>query len=253
MILGGGSELQLDVDDDRTGRIAVALAREALRAPAGQLCRACVEVLAVSGAGITLMAGRQAGPICVSSSRVGLLEDIQFTAGEGPCRDAYDSRMSVHSPNLDAAAFGKWPAFAEVARDAGIRGVFAYPLQSERGNVGVMTLYQDMPGALTAAQHEDSLAIADVLSRTVLSVQDNAGLGELGVGLTDAVDYRAEIYQASGMLSVQLAVPVADALVRLRAYAFAHDRRLADVAADIVARRLRLDDDGPTFRGGGHE
>ena len=237
-------------DDDRTARIAVAFAREALRAPAGQLCRACVELLAVSGAGITLMAGRRAGPICVSSSRVRLLEDIQFTAGEGPCRDAYDSRMSVHSPVLDEVAFGKWPAFAELARDCGIRGVFAYPMQRDGAKVGVITLYQEVAGDLTESQHEDSLAVADLLSRTVLSVQEDARLGELGAGLADAVEYRAEIYQASGMLSVELQIPVADALVRLRAYAFAHDRSLAEVATEIVTRRLRLDDDRRRFLGG---
>ncbi len=43
------------------------------------------------------------------------------------------------------------------------------------------------------------------------------------------------------MVTVQIGVTVTDALARLRAYAYAHDRRLADVATDVVARRLRLD------------
>jgi hypothetical protein len=45
------------------------------------------------------------------------------------------------------------------------------------------------------------------------------------------------------MLTVQLGVTAAEAFVRLRAYAYRADRRLADVAGDIVARRLRLDRD----------
>ena len=45
------------------------------------------------------------------------------------------------------------------------------------------------------------------------------------------------------MVSVQLQVPVAEALVRIRAHAFADGRPLGAVAADIVARRLRLTDD----------
>jgi AmiR/NasT family two-component response regulator len=52
--------------------------------------------------------------------------------------------------------------------------------------------------------------------------------------------HRAEIDQATGMLTEQLGTGIADALLRLRAYAYANDRRLADVAGDIVARRLRL-------------
>ncbi|MFD0630267.1 ANTAR domain-containing protein [Catenulispora yoronensis] len=54
--------------------------------------------------------------------------------------------------------------------------------------------------------------------------------------------YRAEVHQATGMISVQLGVSLAEALVRLRAHAWAADRLLADVAADVVARRLRFDE-----------
>jgi hypothetical protein len=49
--------------------------------------------------------------------------------------------------------------------------------------------------------------------------------------------HRAEIDQATGMLTVQLGVGVAEAFARLRAHAYASDRRLAHVARDIVARR----------------
>src|SRR5437763_51787 len=63
---------------------------------------------------------------------------------------------------------------------------------------------------------------------------------------------QSEVHQATGMITVQLGVTVAVALVRLRAYAYAHDRRLRDVAADVVARRLRFDPDAETgrYRGG---
>ena len=56
----------------------------------------------------------------------------------------------------------------------------------------------------------------------------------------DLARHRAEIDQATGMVSAQLGVATAEAFVRLRAYAYAQDRRLSDVACDIVARRLRL-------------
>jgi hypothetical protein len=56
----------------------------------------------------------------------------------------------------------------------------------------------------------------------------------------DLALHRAEIDQATGMLTIQLGVPVVEAFARLRAYAYAQDRRLVDVAGDIVARRLRL-------------
>jgi len=60
--------------------------------------------------------------------------------------------------------------------------------------------------------------------------------------------HRAEVDQATGMVSVQLGVNIGEAFVRLRAYAYAQDRRLGEVASDIVARRLRLSPHPPQDR-----
>jgi hypothetical protein len=59
----------------------------------------------------------------------------------------------------------------------------------------------------------------------------------------DASFYRAEVYQAAGMVTVHLGVGIEEAMIRMRAYAFAHDRSVSDVAADIVGRKLRFRDD----------
>jgi hypothetical protein len=171
------------------------------------------------------------------------LEDLQFTMGVGPCKDAFQSGLPVHAPRLDAGATARWPAFADMARDAGIGAVFAYPLCTNGAKIGVMTLYQDREGDLSTDQHEDSIAVAEVLTETVLSLQDAAPAGVLAEGLEVAVRYRAQIHQAAGMVSVQLKIPVAEALMRIRAHAFASGQSVGVVAADIVARRLRLADD----------
>ncbi|HEX6659688.1 MAG TPA: ANTAR domain-containing protein, partial [Ilumatobacter sp.] len=105
-------------------------------------------------------------------------------------------------------------------------------------------------GALTTLQHEDSLSLADVLTETVLSLQDAAPDGVLAAGLDDAVAYRAEIHQAAGMVSIQLGVSPHDGLSAIRAYAFAHGVGVDKVAADIVSRRLRLTDGGDPTREG---
>jgi len=231
------------MEHDQRMRIAVAFAREAARTPSARLCHACVEVLAVTGAGITLMAGRSAGPMCVSSARIQLLEDTQFTTGAGPCQDAYRERRPVHAPRLDSDVSARWPAFVDAATATSIRSVHAYPLETAGVSVGTLTLYQEGEGEFTAAQHEDSLAVAEVLAETVLSLQAEAPAGQLAAGLEDAGAYRAEIYQASGMLAVQLQIPADDAMTRLRAHAFARGLPLGHVAAEIVSRRLTLSDD----------
>jgi hypothetical protein len=224
-------------------RIAVAFAREAAKSPEARLCSACVDVLAVTGAGITIMGGDHAGPVCVSSPRMAALEDLQFTIGEGPCQDAYRSNTPVHAPRLDVSASARWPSFVDLAHATGVGAVFAYPLSANGAKIGVLTLYQEAEGEMTATQQEDSIAIVEVLTETVLSLQDAAPAGTLARDLDEVVAYRAEIYQASGMVSIQLQIPVAEALLRMRALAFADGRPVGVVAADVVARRLRLTDD----------
>ena len=144
---------------------------------------------------------------------------------------------------LDGSVIARWPSFADMALEAGIGAVFAYPLASNGARVGVLTLYQDNEGDLSARQHDDSMTLAEVLTETVLTLQDASPAGLLARGLEEAVVYRAEIHQASGMVSIQLQIPITEALVRIRAHAFATDRPVGAVAADIVGRRLRLTDD----------
>jgi hypothetical protein len=232
--------------DDGEFRAAVAFARELARAPGGRLCASCAEVLSVAGAGITLMSGDRSGPICASNSRIAALEDLQYTAGEGPSRDAFDLGRHVGAPRLDREMVTRWPSFVELARTGGVGAVFAYPLIQDESHVGVLTLYQEAHGDLSDAQHRDSLTVADILAETVLSLQAAAPSGSLAAGLEEAMEHRAEIHQASGMVSLQLAVPVADALARMRARAYSTGVPLAALAKDIVARQVRFAPDGDT-------
>ena len=95
----------------------------------------------------------------------------------------------------------------------------------------MLGLYRDRPGALSDFQLGDALVFADTATMLLLDAQDRPA---------SMASYRAEIDQATGMLTEQLGVTITDAFVRLRAYAYANDIQLADVARDIVARRLRL-------------
>jgi hypothetical protein len=108
----------------------------------------------------------------------------------------------------------------------------------------VLSLYRDRPGPLGTSQLGDALLFADAATLLLLDPHGQAaGIGPGGQAAELAL-HRAEIDQATGMLTEQLSTGIAEAFVRLRAYAYAHDLRLSDVARDIVARRLRL---GPDF------
>jgi hypothetical protein len=107
-----------------------------------------------------------------------------------------------------------------------------------------MSLFRERPGPLSAIQLGDALIFADTATLLLDSQDPAAGSATAGSGPggqpADLTLHRAEIDQATGMLTEQLGVGIAEAFIRLRGYAYAHDRRLADLARDIVARRLRL-------------
>jgi hypothetical protein len=94
---------------------------------------------------------------------------------------------------------------------------------------------------LSADQHADALVMADVAARAIISMQAGAPVGTLASQLEASGNFRFVVHQATGMVAAQLDVPVDDALLLLRAHAFASGRNVTDVARDVVDRRLRLD------------
>jgi hypothetical protein len=136
----------------------------------------------------------------------------------------------------------RWLAFTPAAVDAGARAVFGFPLRVGAIRIGALNLYRDSPGPLDDDQHADALVLAGVAARAVLTMQADAPPGMLGAALEVGSDFRFVVHQASGMIAAQLEVDVGEALVRLRAHAFAHDRPLTAVAQDVVTRRLRFSD-----------
>jgi hypothetical protein len=224
--------LLVDLDNDRRNGTDVG----------ERLCDTCVEVLDVTGAGIMLMSdGEHRGTLGVSNRVMDVVEDLQFTLGEGPCIDAYTSEHPILEPDLGDPATNRWPVFSGPAVQAGVRAVFGFPLRAGAINLGALDIYLDHPGDLRTDQLSDAAVMAGVISNTVLALQADAAPGELPELLDASVLQRAVVHQASGMLSAQLDIDVADALVRIRAHAYTSNRPVNDVAHDIVDRRLRLE------------
>ena len=209
--------------------------------PAARLCEVCVEAVAMTGGGVMLMSGDvPRGSVCSSNTVSALIEDLQYTLGEGPCVDAYHQDRPVAEPNLAAPIVPRWMGFTPPAVAAGARAVFGFPLQVGAVRLGALNFYRDQPGPMSDDQHADALVMADVAARAVLDMQAGAPAGELAAELEAGADFRYVVHQAAGMVSAQLGVPISEALIRLRAYAFSQSRPLNEVAADVVARKVRL-------------
>lgn len=226
--------------EDRLLAILSRLSAASDREPALRLCQVCADVAETSGAGIMLIAedGPQ-GSVCSSDGVSAAIEELQFTLGEGPCIDAYRDDLPVLEPDLRNPAITRWSLFAPAAIEAGAGAVFGFPLQVGAARLGALNLHTAAAGALTDEQHANALVLAGVVGRAVVDMQSRTPDGIFRRGS----EYRFIVHQASGMVAAQLDVAVEEALIRLRAYAFANERLLADVANDVVSRQIRFDPD----------
>jgi hypothetical protein len=231
-LLGGGGSTGRDAGllSDAAVAAAVALGVDGVWAGAG-----------VGPQGAVLAWGRDK----VSTA----LQDAQFTLGLGPGLEAVADGAPVLVPDLADAA-PRWPGFVPAAEDLGVHAIFAFPLRIGAISVGVLTAHRAIPGPLADGQLADALALADAVTVLLLyRTPPDPGRTEAGPSApwpdeAHPGTYRPEVHQATGMISVQLDVPLAEALVRLRAHAYGNDRPIAEVAADVVAGRLRLADPG---------
>jgi hypothetical protein len=208
-----------------------------------RLCEVCADVALMTGAGIMLMTGdTQQGSVCSSNPVSALIEELQYTLGEGPCVDAHRENRPVLESDLADPAVTRWFAFTPPAVAAGARAVFGFPLQVGGVRLGALNLYRDQPGPMDEDQYANALVLAGVAAQAVLAMQAHASPGALSSELEDGANFRFVVHQASGMVAAQLGVSVAEALARIRAYAFGNDVLLTDVAEAIVARELRIND-----------
>ncbi|MFZ0122416.1 MAG: ANTAR domain-containing protein [Pseudonocardiaceae bacterium] len=207
------------------------------------LCQAVVGRLPVSGVAVSVRSARVVSEVlCAVGSLSRELEELQLTVGEGPSLQVLAGGPSVLVGELDCAeAQVRWPLFAPAAVEAGARALCVLPLRLGAIRVGAFVLAADRPGPLAAQDLAEGWVFAEFALRLVLDEQ--AGIDSPGGYPVDdeLSGSRPEIHQATGMISVQLGVGIAEALSRLRARAFAEGRPLSELAADVVTRRRRFD------------
>jgi hypothetical protein len=211
-----------------------------------RICDACSELLPVSGAAISLRGDITVpSTVYASDAVVQRVEDLQLSTGEGPCVSAVASGRPVLVADLtDRAQETRWPVFTVEALSAGVGAVFAFPLNVGLVRLGALDLYRDVPGELTRPDVEDALTVATAAG-TALVQQWEAGpsddLDERWWGGESF--YQAAVHQATGRVMAQFSIEPAEALVRLRAFAFLLGRPLPDVAREVADGVLRLDPD----------
>ncbi|MGW7271936.1 GAF and ANTAR domain-containing protein [Streptomyces sp. NPDC054864] len=211
----------------------------------------CARVLGVDGVAVSATPGGGLVELLWATPGVSTqLEDLQFTLGQGPGPETASSSTPVLVPDLSTESTARWPALLADALALGIGAVFCLPLRIGGACLGVMTLQRATAGPLEESRLADAWIVTHAL--TAVLVQDGESWEAFAAAEDSSHLYRAAVHQAAGMISVQAGVSVAEAMIRLRAYAFRLGRPLIEVAQDVVARRMRFrqdDGDEPGFRG----
>jgi hypothetical protein len=218
-------------------------------AAADSLCEACVMLFEIDAAAISLIfSGVTSGTLGSSDAVARVYDELQFTIGEGPCLDSVATRAPVLEPDLAKPNSVRWPLYRPALLDHKIRGVFAIPVVLAGEFVGALDLFRVRPGELPVDQLAGAVVAAELAGAPLLDVMHSDLQAAVNDPASDAwADLnalgRTEVSQATGMLVAQLEVDPAEALVRLRAHAYATNRSATEVARDILDRRLRLEAD----------
>lgn len=267
-------------DENRAARAWALIARiaGAEAVSVGHVCRAAGLCVGTDGAALSLVTGINLRTLLhATDTAARLVDDVQFTLGEGPCIDAWTQGSPVLAPDLHSVeARARWPWFAASAVDTGVEAVFAFPMRAGAIRPGVLVLYRKRAGSLMDEQLADALVLARAALDVTLDTaradgarsdgarsdgarSDGAksdGAGGDGAGSGGVSDWstpylpgglgsdRAEVYQATGMVAVQMNAGLDEALARLRAHAFTTDASLAEVAQQVLDRVLRFMPDG---------
>ena len=176
-----------------------------------------------------------------TSRRAAELDELQFTLGEGPCTDAFRSGRPVLVADLGAAGWReRWPGFAIASVTVEAAAVFAFPLVLGAIRVGVLGLYRKTAGPLIPGALADVLVCADVALQLLLN--SRAGMDGDGTGCRATAGRMTmrRYTRRPAWCPRSARWGPEEALALLRAHAFAYDLTLDEVAAAVVARRLRL-------------
>jgi hypothetical protein len=209
------------------------------------LAQACVKVLGVSGAGVSITDERLRVPLGASDAMAAQAEALQTSLGEGPCLDATATSEPLVADEMSMAA--RWPMFCrEFLAETPFRSVASIPLRSRHlRRFGALDLYSIGPDPLLGLSLDEvSSSVADPIAEILFD--GRSAVWPLGTVVPtwmtrNSVTQRMNVWTAVGILIEYAGLTNADALAALRAYAYGHSASLDDIAEHITTNRLHPD------------
>jgi GAF domain-containing protein len=197
-------------------------------------------IFSVDGAGLMLADGEHhLRNAAVSDARVRHLEELQIRHQEGPCITAFDDKVLVGAEDLTSDP--RWPSFSPAAVERGVRAVLASPIPYNQDAVGVVAVLSEERHPWSAEAELALLAFTDLAALLIASMMMGEQQTVLATQLQSALNSRAIIEQAKGVLIGQQGLSAHAAYEQIRAQARAERRKIAVVSAELVRRAVRQD------------
>ena len=201
--------------------------------------RAAADSIGVDGAGLSMHdPDGLRTPLGSSDDDAARAERLQFTFGHGPCLRVHDTGEAITFDPADLARF--WPQLHDsLIAGTPFRAVLSTPLLPPIGPTLVLDLYVREPDSVHALDRDAVEEVTVALTHEVVRAVVASGHGEEVPWWRGAeARGRTRVWEAMGLLSVQLEQTPADALDVLRAHAVATGRVVEEVADDVVSGRL---------------
>jgi GAF domain-containing protein len=195
-------------------------------------------IFSVDGAGLMLAdTEHHLRNAAVSDERVRHLEELQVEHHEGPCITSFDDKVLVSAPDLVTDL--RWPSFNKAAVDKGVRAVLASPIPYNQDAIGVVAVLSEDEHPWSAEAELALLAFTDLAALLIASMMLGEEQTALAQQLQGALNTRAVIEQAKGVLIGRHGLSAQAAYEQIRAQARAERRKVAVVAAELVSRAVQ--------------
>jgi GAF domain-containing protein len=163
-----------------------------------------------------------------------LADELQYAKGYGPCMDA--GRGGVLLRVDDMRDETRWPDYVDhVVAEAGVLSSLSVPLPYQGSSIGALNNYSTKPAAFATPESlRAALEVAEVIAVAVANADSHWQLGEQARNMRLAMESRAVIEQAKGVLMAQRHIDAEQAFEILREASQRYNRKLRDIALGIV-------------------
>lgn len=184
-------------------------------------------------ASTTLLRGEKAHTAGYTGDMALAAEELQYERGYGPCLDA--GRGGVVLRMDDTTTEQRWPDYCARVVQEGVRSSLSVPLPYQGTWIGALNIYSTRPTAFASPESlEAGLGVAEAIAVAVANADAHAQLFDQARNMRLAMESRAVIEQAKGVLMAQRHVTAEQAFEILREASQRYNRKLRDIAAGIV-------------------